>query len=242
MSDKLTKIEPQQAIEKSAGITIEQAFQAAASKSLDKESLEVMKQLLAMDAVRKFNEAFVRLQSQLPVIVASSTISNRGKYERYEDIMDKDGVGKILADNGFTVSFDQDFKDNRIIVTCLLAHVGGHTRPNRYATRVGGKSDSETQADSKASTTAKRNALIQALNLTIRQDILNSENDASLEGDPDEFVTKEQAAELERRVAETNSDRQAFLKFANSDKFATIQANRYPDLDASLRRKEKAGK
>ena len=224
------------------GITIEAAFHAASTKALDKESLGVMKELLAMDAQRKFNEAFVRLQSQLPVIVASTAIPKRGKYERFEDIMDKDGVGKILADNGFTVSFDQDFKDNRIIATCLLSHIGGHTRPNRYATRIGGKADSDTQADSKASTTAKRNALIQALNLTIRQDCLNSDEDAGLEGDPDEFVTKDQAAELERRVAETNSDRAAFLKFANSDKFATIQANRYSDLDGLLVRKEKAGR
>jgi hypothetical protein len=237
MSDKLTKIEPQQ-----GGLSVEQVFQAVIEKQISVENIEVMKQLLAISAEQKFNEAFVRLQSQLPVIVASSSIPNRGKYERYEDIMDKDGVGKILADNGFTVSFDQDFKDNRIIATCKLSHVGGHTRPNRYTTRVGGKADSDTQADSKASTTAKRNALIQALNLTIRQDCLNEENDVSLEGNPDEFVTKEQAGELERRVAETNSDKTAFLKFANSEKFATIQANRYHDLNALLARKERAGR
>ena len=64
------------------GITIEKAFEAAASKSLDKESLAVMRELLAMDAERKFTSAFVHLRQELPVIVAKTIIQNRGKYEK----------------------------------------------------------------------------------------------------------------------------------------------------------------
>lgn len=220
------------------GITIESAFHAAATKALDKDSLDVMKQLLAMDAERKFNSAFVKMQSELPVIVASTSIPNRGNYEKYEDIMDKDGVAGILARNGFSVSYAQDFKENRIIVTCFLSHVGGHTRPNSFAARGGGKSDSETQADSKTSTTCKRNALIQSINLIVRQDVLNEENDAGIEGDPNAFVTAKQADELEQRAQLTNSNISAFLNFAKAKSFATIPANKYDELDAMLHRKE----
>ena len=66
--------------------------------------------------------------------------------------------------------------------------------------------------------------------------------DAGIEGDPNDKVTKEQAFELERRVSETNSDRAAFLRFAGATSFDEIAANRYAECDAQLRRKERHGK
>lgn len=228
-------------IQPQAGISIEQAFNAAATKALDKDSLEVMKQLLAMDAEGKFNRAFVAMQSEMPVIVATSVIPNRGKYERYEDILHK--VGPIMARHGFSVSFSQDVVENRIAVTCKLMHAGGHSQSNAFAVRAGGKADSDTQADCKASTTAKRNAFCQALNIIIAQDAYaDEEQDASLLGDPNAFITEEQADELERRVNETNSDFNAFLKFAGAKFFREILASRYDSLDQMLRRKERAGR
>ena len=197
----LEKAAPMSVAASSGGISIEQAFQAAASKSLDKESLQVMKELLAMDSARQFNTAFVALQGDMPVIVAKTTIPNRGKYEKFEDLMTV--VGPLLTKHGFTVSFSQDFKDNRILEICTLSHCGGHSRANSFAVRAG-RADTDTQADCKAATTAKRNALCNALNIVIRQDCLNEENDAGIEGDPNAFITPAQAEELERRVKETN--------------------------------------
>ena len=225
------------------GVNIEAAFNAILSKDLDSEKLAVMKQLLAMNAETQFNIAFVAMQSEIPVIVAESSIPNRGKYQRYEDIMQKDGVAKILSKHGFCVAFEQEYKNNIITVTCILRHAGGHSHRTPFSVRVSGKADSETQADCKASTTAKRNALCQALNITIRQDVLmDEENDASIIGNPTEFISLFQADELERRVKETNSNVQAFLKFAGASKFSEILASKYDELDASLRRKEQMGK
>ncbi len=220
------------------GLSIEQVFQAVVEKNISPENIAVMKQLLAMDAERKFNAAFVQLQSELPVIVAKTEIKNRGRYEKFEDLMTI--VQPLLSKNGFTVSFTNDFKDTRIIETCHLSHSGGFSRINSFAVRVG-TGDTPTQADCKAATTAKRNALMNALNIVIRQDCLNEEDDASIEGDPNAFLTPDQACEIERRVKETNSNVPAFLKFADADKFSTIAANKYTELDAMLRRKE-AGK
>ena len=224
-------------------ITIEQAFNAAATKALDKDSLEVMKQLLAMDAERKFNSAFVVLQSQIPIIEATSVIPNRGKYAKFEHIMEK--IAKPMAENGFSVAFNQEVIENRIVVTCKLMHIGGHSASNAFAVRSGGKADSDTQADCKASTTAKRNALMQCLNIVITQDCLADENsDASLEGNPNAFVTPEQADELRRRVGDLGDavDMRAFWQFAQATKFMDIPARRYAEIDLLLRRKEQAGK
>lgn len=191
------------------------------------------------DSEKSFNVAFVALQADLPTIVASSVIPNRGKYEKFEDVMRQ--VGPLLQKHGFSVSFSMDFKENRILETCHLAHVGGHSRSNSFAVRSG-KADSETQADCKAATTAKRNALLNALNIVIRQDCLNEENDAGIEGDPNAKISAEQADQLEHRVTMTNSDKVAFLKYAGADKFSNILASKYDTLDQSLQRKEKAGR
>jgi hypothetical protein len=102
--------------------------------------------------------------------------------------------------------------------------------------RSGGRADSETQADCKASTTAKRNAVCLALNVTIQQDCLNEEDDAKLEGGP---ITQEQADSLRARVKATKSNEEFFLKFAGATSFETIPSSKLALLNDQLARKEK---
>lgn len=226
--------------QQSEGLSIEQAFRAVVEGTMDIAKIAVMEKLLAMDSERQFNRAFVSLQGEMPVITAKSEIPNRGKYAKFEDIMKE--VGPLLFKYGFTVSFSQDFKENRILETCTLSHAAGHSRANSFAVRSGGRADSDTQADCKASTTAKRNAFCNALNIVITQDCLTNEDDVGIEGDPNAFITPDQAFELERRAKETNSSISAFLQFAKAKTFVTIPANRYTDLDQMLRRKESNGR
>ncbi len=226
--------------EPSTGLSLEDAFHAVVNGDMNAEKLAVMKDLLAMSAEQKFNAAFVKLQSELPTIVATSIIQNRGKYAKFEDVM-KEIAGPLQA-NGFSVSFSMDFKESRVLETCHLSHIGGHSRSNSFAVRTG-KADSDTQADCKAATTAKRNALCNALNIVIRQDCLtNEDDDATLEGDPNAKVTQAQADELENRAQLTNSNIPAFLRFAGAASFKDIPASRYEDLDRTLRLKERQGK
>lgn len=234
-SQALQRSEPQ-----GGGISLNGAYAAIISGNLDKEKIDSIERLIKMDAEQKYNVAFVKLQGEIPPITATSVIPNRGKYERFEDVMHQ--ISSHLRNNGFSVSFSQDYQENRIIVSCILMHSGGHSRTNSYAVRVSGKADSETQADCKASTTAKRNALLQALNIVIRQDCLTSDDDAHLEGNNNEFVTPEQAFELERRVKESDSSVPAFLEYAKAKKFSEITASKYNELNALLARKERSGK
>ena len=221
-------------------------LQAVIQGGVSNENVAALEKLVGLyermqdrDAEKDFNRSFAALQGDLPVIVAKTVIQNRGKYERFEDVMH--AVGPVLGKHGFAVSFSMDAKDGRVIVTCHLKHSGGHSESNAFAVRVG-KADTETQADCKAATTAKRNALLQALNIVIRQDAMQSEDDATLEGDPDAVVTKEQAEELEHRCQMTNSKIPTFLKLAGAESFARIPARNYDLLDRMLGEKERAGK
>lgn len=187
----------------------------------------------ARNAEKEFNRAFVMLQADMPVIVAKTAITNRGKYERFEDVMQV--VSPLLQRHGFTVSFSMVAADNRITETCSLKHTSGHSQSNSFSVRVG-RADTETQADCKAATTAKRNALLNCLNIVIRQDALQSEDDAANEG---AFIAWDKAEFLRQQVAETGSDEAAFLRYAGAAKFEEIGENRYAELAAALAKKAK---
>jgi len=226
-------------------LSVPQMLQSVIQSGVTQENAVVIEKMAELywkmqerDAEKQFNEAFVKLQSELPTIVAETVIPNRGKYQKFEHVM-RD-IGPILSRNGFSVSFSNDYKENRVVETCQLSHIGGHSRSNSFAVRVSAKADSETQADCKAATTAKRNALLNALNIVITQDCLqDEENDPRNEGAP---ITLAQADELERRVAETNSDKAAFLKLAGAPMFRQILSGKYAMLDAMLKRKEAQGR
>jgi len=186
----------------------------------------------SIDAEKQFAAAFVALQSEMPIITASTVIPNRGKYEKFEDVMRI--IGPLLVKHGFSIRFSNEAKDGRIIETCYLMHSGGVTKTNQFAVRTG-KADTETQADCKAATTAKRNALLNALNIVIQQDCMDSEHDAAIEGGP---ITPAQVADLKRRVASTRSNEEKMLKFARATSYETIIASMFAPLDAELRRRE----
>lgn len=218
---------------------------AAKDPSVDVDKMErllnMAERAQARIAEQAFNAAFACFQAEMPVLVAQSEIKNRGKYARFEDVMHV--AGPILRKHGLSVSFSQEADDKRVVVTCTLRHTGGHSHKNLFSVRLGVQADSNTQADCKVSTTAKRNALLQALNIVVRQDCMtNEDDDATIEGDLTKFITPEQANELEHRVALTNSDKAAFLRFAKAEGFKTILASRYDELDAVLKRKERGGK
>lgn len=221
--------------------TVADMLQAVIEKGVTQENVaavgEIVKLYERMEdkkAEKAFATAFVALQAEMPTIVAKSVIPNRGRYEKFEDVMET--IGPLLQKHGLSVSFSNDAKDNRITETCHLMHIEGHSRSNEFSVRVG-RADSETQADCKAATTAKRNALLNALNIVIRQDVLQDETDARNEGGP---ISEDQAFELERRVKETNSDVAAFLRVAGAAHFAAISSAKYEMLDGMLTRKEKA--
>lgn len=229
------------------GANIGQMLQAVIEKGVTAENASVMTTLCelyermeAKGAEREFNAAFVKLQGEIPVIAASSVIQNRGKYERFEDVMRV--VFPLLQKNGFSVSFEQGADDKRITVTCNLRHSSGHSTKTPFSVRLGDRADSQVQADCKASTTAKRNALLQALNIVIRQDIFQSdESDPSLEGDGS-FITAKQAADLRLRCEEIGADIPRFLTFAEGKTFETIPASRYDLVNNELIRKERTAR
>lgn len=191
------------------------------------------------EAEKQFAKAFVKLQQQMPIISAVKPIPDRNGNVKYyyaplEEIMPK--VRPVLLANGFTLSFDTEIKDDRVVLSCILQHVGGHTKTNVSMAKIGGgpPGASGAQADGAAATYAKRRALCDAL--AIVADLDGDGQDLKNEGSP---VSWEQAAYLRELVKETNADEVAFLKYAGAPDFDSIGSTRYDMLVRALLSKKK---
>ena len=209
------------------------------------ENVNAVKELVGLyermedkKAEKSFAEAFVALQSELPVISGYRGIPDKtGKikfaYANFEDI---DGIVRpICLKHGFTYSFREDSVENgRTKVIMRLQHSSGSFRDIPYSVRIGSgpPGSSEAQGDVSAHTYAQRGALESGLALRI----IGMREDAKMEGGP---ITEAQAFELERRVKETNSDVAAFLRYAGASKFSEIPSAKYDVLDQFLSLKEK---
>lgn len=223
--------------------TVADMLQAVIERGVTGDNVAAMKELVGLyermedrNAEKSFAAAFKALQSEMKGVKAMKPVPNndgttRYKFAPYEDIMAQ--VRPMLEKHGFTVTFSTDFAEGRLIKSCTLQHIGGHSKTNKFAVRIGSgpPKATESQADGAASTYAKRFALCDCLNILIETD-----TDARAEG---ATITKEQAEDLRRRVRETASDEAAFLKFAGAASFEAIMDGKYSSLDAALRRKER---
>jgi len=202
-----------------------------------KDLVQLHREEVKLNAEREFASAFIVLLKELPTIVGVRPIPDKHgnvkfRYANFEDI--DEIVRPICLRNGFSYAFrETGMEAGRVTVTMTLQHSGGHSREIPYTVRIGSgpPGANESQADGSGHTYGKRGAIESGLSLRI----VGAREDATMEGD---FISKEQAFELERRVAETNSNKEAFLKFAGAAKFEEIRAGKYDTLDSFLRRKE----
>ena len=237
MNESLATIPP-------AAPSVGAMLQSAIASGVTTENVAVLEKMMdlyertqAKEAEKEFARAFAALQGDMPAIQAVKPVPNndgtiRYRFAPYEEIMAI--VRPLLQRHGFTVSFSQSVGDGRITQVCILQHIGGHSRMNSFAVRVGKgpPGSSEAQGDGAASTYAKRHALCNALNITVDADTDGA--DARIEGAP---LAPDKVLYLRELVRDTHSDEKLFLKFAGADTFEAIASARYDDLVRALNKK-----
>lgn len=206
-SNQLTTITPsngtQLAVVQSANPFL-RMIEGAMDKGITAESAAVVEKLVAVfrdvekdNAAKAAASAMADLQAELPNVQAKQVIKTgdktiRSRYASYEDLMNE--IHDVMAKHGFSVKYDAEHHGDKMTAICKITHRSGHTDETRYTTRIpaaaGGNNAS--QADTGAMTTAKRNALCNALNI-----VVGDERDARAEG---ETITPQEADELAGRV------------------------------------------
>lgn len=246
MNEQLANIPPDDGHNNSP-IPVARLIQAVIEKAMTAESVGVVERLVALHermdaraAERLFAAAFVALQSELSPVAASKAVPNndgsiRYKFAPFEDIMEH--ARPLLQKNGFTVTFSMSFSDGRIIQKCTLQHVGGHSRTNEFAARIGKgpPGSSEAQGDGAASTYAKRFAFCNALNIVTDTDT-DGALDAKAEG---ELISSDKIQFLTEQLKETGGSLPLLLKMAGVEKLEEIRNGSYPVLVRALQMKAK---
>lgn len=221
-----------------------QLMQQVISAGITAESVGVMERLVALDremkkdhAAAEYAAAFSALQNELRSFKPTKAVpakdgTTRYTYLPYEEIMRE--VRPLCEKHGLSISFSTDFAEGRIIQTCTIQHIAGHSRDYRSFVRAGAGpyGATETQADGAAMTYAKRYALCNALNILVERD--TDGLDARNEGSPISF---EQAETLKELCKDVGADVPAFLKYAGASKFDEIGSARYDSLFKALQKK-----
>lgn len=221
--------------------TIPELMRLAVTSGDPEKNIGVLERLVAMqerkeakDAEREYAVAFHKLQEAMPGVQALDEVPDkhggvRYTFASYERIMAQ--VRPLLISHGFSVTFDSEFKDERLVMRCTLMHVGGHSRTTTQYMRVSAPyGANDTQADGATSSMAKRYALCCALNIVIERDT-DGVADARNEGAP---ISYEQAQTLREMVTEAKADSVKFLKYAGAATFEEIGVNRYQSLFREL--------
>jgi len=223
---------------------------AAVRGGVTSENVAVVREIIAMRreevaAQNKtdFNRDFFALKMEISRMdfYADKVAKTDSGVVVYSYCSESEIAGKlepVLFKHGFSMLFSQRQEADKVIAVITLIHKGGHEFPGEYAVRSGGtnRMKDATAADTGATTSAWRHLMIKMFGLKSR--IQDSNDPRNLGGK----ITPEQAEELERRVVESNSSKEAFLKLAGAPSFSEIHEMKYDLLDQFLRMKEKKGK
>jgi len=152
---------------------------AASNPDVDVEKMQALlsmqMQIEERDAKRAFEQAFIRMQSELPEIDKNGSITGKNgriqsKYARWEDI-DR-VIRPILQSHGFALRFDQQDDNNMTQVCAILSHVGGHVERSGYMKLPADRSGSKNDVQGAGSTLSygKRYTAVAMLNIVTSED------------------------------------------------------------------------
>jgi ERF superfamily len=189
---------------------------AARDPNCDIERMERLlamhERLLAMQAKVAYMAALARLQPKLPIIKERGEILNKvgavqSRYALWEDIVGT--ITPLLASEGFALSFRIGNLEQRIQVTGVLTHSGGHSEqtPIDLPADTSG-SKNAVQAVASSVSYGKRYTAGALLNLRMGE----LDDDGQSAGKV-LTLSDEQVAQVERRLKEANVDRKGFLEF-----------------------------
>lgn len=218
--------------------------QAAANPQMDVTKLERLMDLYERvnnrEAKRDYDQALAEMQPNLPVIRERGKIqigSNEAKAQKYalwEDI--NEAIKPVLAQHGFAISFRVGHVENKISVTGILSHRGGHREETTMLLPIDNSgSKNAVQAVGSSASYGKRYTAGALLNLTST----GEDDDGKAAGDGGK-ISNEQRDAILKLVNETGSDIEKLCKYFKVDAIPDIPAKEYERVIALLNEKRKA--
>lgn len=235
---------PNGALAESEGVSVKQLLSMAVERGTPVESLEKLldlhERVAAREAAQQFVQALAAFKAELPPIVHSRQVSfttrsgskTNYSYTELDELARHIDPG--LTKHGFSYSWDQKFDGQYVTTTCILFHVGGHSRQASFTLPTQNESAASPQQKiGMADTYASRRSLIAVLGLTTAD-----KDPGAVEIDPTP-INEDQVTELEDMITEAKADLGRFLKHFNIAAITQLPAVRYAEARAVLDEKKK---
>jgi hypothetical protein len=214
-------------------ITPMQMLQMAVEQNAD---LDKMQQLMALQERWEANEArkaFALAMSEFRAncpIIDKTRDGHNNKYAGLAETIDQIKVS--LFDSGLSHSWRVSQADKQISVTTCITHIQGHQECTSIAAppdTTGSKNS--IQAIASTITYLERYGLFALLGLASKE-----MDDDGVDADI-EWITPEQAADLESLIEEVGADRHKFLKYLQAETIDKIRASEFSRAVAALEKK-----
>lgn len=192
-----------------------------------KEMMALSKELAADQAKQAFDKAIAAAKAKIPTITKNAKGHNSKSYANFAAYAAV--VDPILGEHGLSYRFRTEQTD-RITVTCVLTHEGGHSEENSLS----GPSDTSgnknaIQAIGSTLTYLQRYTLIQALGLAASDD-----DDGHKHGKTEQqlrTISEDQQIAIREMIEASGADEKRFLKIGNLEKLSDMRA---ADFDAAM--------
>lgn len=204
-------------------------------------SVEMMERLLSMQerwesaqARKAFDAALSAAKAEIPVIAKTSKGHNNKSYADFAAIARV--IDPIISKHGLSYRF-RTRQDDKIAVTCILAHEDGHFEE----TTLAGPADSSgsknaIQAIGSTLTYLQRYSLVQALGLAA------SEDDDGRAMDSAQIITAEQAKTIRELIEQTKTDISAFCTYMRIQAVPDLPASKFEQAVGQLKAKARGAR
>ena len=184
------------------------------------------------EAEAAFNSAMAEAKEQIPVIMKTKKVSFGDTKYSHEDLAEITKVlTPIISPLGLSYTWDTDYKDSMVIVTCVISHKSGYSKNTTLPAPIdtSGKKNA-IQSIGSTVTYLQRYTLKAAFGLAVAND-----DDARFSGQGNmETITEEQATRLRELVEKTSTAIDKFCRFFKVQSVADIAAKDFKAAERQL--------
>jgi hypothetical protein len=217
---------------------------AAADPKTDVDKLErllgMAERIEARHAKAAYFAALAEMQDELPIIAERGEIKIGGdnkpgqKYALWEDI--NKAIKPIMKAHGFAISFRTGLVENKITVTGVLSHRGGHSEETTiHLPSDTSGSKNAVQAVGSSTSYGKRYVTAALLNLTSGDERDDDGHTAGGNGP----ISEDQVQKIRDLIAKTKADPEAFCKYFKIEAVPDLRAKDFDRAVAALNLKDR---
>lgn len=200
--------------------------------------MEMHERVSARQAKQAYAEALAAMQAEMPLIVERGAIRHGdnkpviARYALWEDVVQQ--ITPVMRKHGFAITFRIGRQNERILVTGVLTHRGGHSEETTMDLPVdAGPGRNAVQAIGSSTSYGKRYAAAALLNFVSGME----RDDDGAAGGGEAVISDEQYETLRKLIAEHGVKIDQFVRFFRIESVPDLPAARFEEAVRMIRQR-----